>query len=475
MNLKLFRNFTAILLAIFFQFAAFDLLANSDTTAQSGILGDKSLVISSFTLDLAQAVPFDDYLSEQQFGGVMQDALNALLKAKGKLAKEEDSGAVKLDIYVDYYRRFDGDETPFAIPRLSSPLLRFTISATQDGKQLLNFKQLGLADFHVPYSFLFPPRQSERDKDISYAVAASLRIAQTLADNSPDFNLKHIEKSVDFPKLVSSLDLSYPLKSHGSISFDVPDAAVADYISKLNDRRADTRESTYNKISSYWLLNEKLIDLVRRNTDTLINNPTRDNQEELQFALRALASFGLKEDNSRFEQALQLPVKKKKVHEYFVREDRTHKKRCAQIYLMHDYSPEQLAMSWDMRQFTKRISVRDVFDNYTVLKILNVKYPLEESINKVMVSRLESETKKGNYLAQVYARDHANMCRNLAYSNNTEYMALFQKLGEHASSRYTRGWCKTAGVIMSDIEKKKLKKAKKKLAHKSGKGKKSHH
>lgn len=417
-------------------------------------LQDAKYRISSFKLDLAESVSYAQFLKEDEFSFVVRDSMELMLKRVNKLASDEEANPVELDIYIDYYRRFVGDQSPWPIASLAPPNFYITIKAKRDGKEVLSIKTKELVNLSGGFDFFLANKPDYYKKDYSRAYELAAEIVSYIAKNAKDFSPPRPQELADFSSRSDFYHSRFGVINNPSLDFYVPDDAAEPYLVAMTDGNMKIRINNFSAITQEWIFNERLVKAVREHIEKLLQNPLDKNEEkELRYAMNSLASFGLVEDLVVFEKIKNMPGYPKDVYKEVDDSKNILKKRNDQNILVHQFSSELADQHWEIKQLANRLNLAEVKDVLQAISRVKRSYPRNTIILEVMKNRLENEALMFNYKARIYAKIDAHFCRVIGESGNPEYLEFLEMMSEKAAMDYTREHCEAGLKVLRKLNK----------------------
>lgn len=418
----------------------------------AGELDGAKYKISSFKLDLAESVTYAQYLKEDEFSFVVRDSLELMLKRVNKLADEDAQTPVGLDIYIDYYRRFVGDASPWSIAVLGPPNFIITMTASRDGKEIYSIKTKELINLSGSYDFLFANAPDYYKKDYFRAYELAAELVSYIANKSKDFAPPRPQELADLSVRAEFYHSKFGKPNTDAITFNVPDSAAEPYIVAILDADKKVRINNFDAITREWIFNEKLANAVRQHLSKLITAPDKETEKELRYAMNALASFGLADDVSVFEKIRATTGYSKDVYKEVDDSINMLKKRNDQNWI-HIYGPETEGKDWEVRQLYNRLALADEKDLLSAISRIKRSYPKEELLLDKMQSRLEKEALIFNYKSRMYEKVDAHFCRVIGNSGNAKYMGFLEMMSKNAAMDYTREHCYAGWEVMRGLNK----------------------
>lgn len=421
-------------------------------------LTNEKYKIRSFQLDLANSISFNNFLTEDQFSLVTSDALVLMLSRVNKIATDSDTAPINLDIYVDYYRRFAGDQTPWPIPALAPPNVIISIKGYKDNNAVIKINTKELTTTTGAFDFLSKSENERQVRDYTHAYQLALTIVSLLSERAKDFSPPRPQELVDFPQKIAGYQEQFDMVSLPSPKPYVPDSAVAPYLDAISNSNIKVRINNFEAIKREWLFNEALINAIKSRLDYLTKaTPTKDSVKELRYAMNALAAFGLSEHASIFAEINNTPGFPKEVYKEVEDSNKILDARSSQIVLVHSFSPERDNLPWEIKQLANRLEMSDRKAALDAIVRVKRAYQKEKVLMDVMKDRLEREAGVANYKAAINSSVHAHMCKTLAFSGDPEYLDFLKKMTTTAAIEYTREHCEASWEILADANKKLIK------------------
>lgn len=406
--------------------------------------------ISSFKLDLTESVSFAQFLKEDEFSFVVRDSMELMLKRVNKLAAEDEARPVELDIYIDYYRRFVGDASPWPIASLAPPNLYITIKAQRDGKNVFSVQTKELVNLSGGFDFFLAKQPDYYKKDYARAYELAAELVSYIAKHAKDFAPPRPQELADLSLRAETYHAKFGAPSNPAMAFYVPDDAAEPYILALSDSSARVRINNLSAITQEWIFNEKLVAAVRAHIEELRQHPgNKDAEKELRYAMNSLASFGLVEDLAVFEEINSTTGYGKNVYKEVEDSKNILKKRNDQNPLVHQFAPELAGQPWEIRQLVNRLNLADAKDVLQAISRVKQAYPQNTLLLDAMKARLEREALVLNYKARTYAGVNAHFCRVIGSSGNPAYLEFLEMMAEKAVVDYTREHCEAGLEVMS--------------------------
>jgi len=429
------------------------------TCVYAGELDGAKYKISSFKLDLAESVSYAQFLKEDEFSYVVKDTVELMLKRVNKLAENDDNDAINLDIYVDYYRRFVGDQSPWPIASLAPPNCIYTIDAKKNGAIVFRLKTDELTETSGTFAIWEKNRPDYYKKDYSRAFGLALSIVSSISGKAKDFSPPRPQELTDLSVRAELYHSKFGAPNNQTVDFYVPDDAAEPYIVAMTDANKKVRINNFNAITQEWIFNEKLVLAVRAHIEKLLQAPVdKDAEKELRYAMNALASFGLVEDLSVFEKIKNKTGFSKDVYKEVGDSINILKKRSDQNLVVHRFSSDIANQPWEVKQLVNRLSLTSVKDLLQVISRVKRSYPRNPIILNAMKTRLEKEALVFNYKARMYTEVDAHFCRVIGNSGNPEYLPFLEMMSQKAFMDYTREHCQVGWEVLRSLNKDLVKK-----------------
>jgi hypothetical protein len=425
----------------------------------AGELDGAKYKISTFKLDLAESVTYAQFLKEDEFSYVVRDSMELMLKRVNKLAADGDAQPVNLDIYVDYYRRFVGDASPWPIASLAPPNFFITIKAERDGKEVFLIKTRELVNLTGGYDFLQANKPDFYKKDYFRAYELAAEMVSYIANKAKDFSPPRAQELADLSVRAEFYHSRFGTPNNQTADFYVPDDAAEPYIVAIMDANRKVRINNFNAITREWIFNEKLVLAVRAHVEKLLQSSIdKDTEKELRYAMNALASFGLLEDLAVFEKIKNTSGYSKDVYKEVEDSNNILKKRNDQNLVVHNFETDPGDQTWEVKQLVNRLALADVKDLLQAISRVKRSYPREPIILNTMKTRLEKEALVFNYKARMYSEVDAHFCRVIGNSGNPEYLEFLEMMAKNAFMDYTREHCQAGWEVLRSLNKELVKK-----------------
>ncbi len=398
---------------------------------------DIKYTVRHFETDVTQSVKeFEgDYLSREEIEAISEKRFVQLLKDNDLLADEGDINVVDLDIFVDYTRRFVGDETPFPIEKMVAPridlheasyvgntAIRDTIKRDLrlddffDGL-LSESDNLERASAHAIANTLFERLQNlnQYDRNAFAAMTAGMTDAQITQKRA------YTEKPLPPKAQPPGLDTAQYL----------PEALVQRYLQQLATGSRDERIDVYQQLIGEWNNSPALYDTI--NATVLAGHESTDDDviEEVIWASKALAYSGL----ARYRPTLETVMNSRapeELKDYVEGYLETMTVRTRQADVIHNVSTMYPDADWQTNQLLNMLnSSNNRLRTYAARTIYRHELYHERLLNEISdILRREAMQPRKRYAA--YSDFHAWNCRVLGSSGNVKYKPLLMDLADNA-------------------------------------------
>ena len=404
--------------------------------------------IGEFNLHLVQNFYFGKYLVERDFSEVVEKELVAYLESAGRYSNKKDSDSIQLNVFVEYYRRFPGDQTPFPRKVLAFPLVTFKFVGVKNGAEVINYQSKQLTN--SAGSYFFGDGDNEIIKDYNFASSVALEISKEIAEHTPGFDYKN----VDVKGLASRIQ-GYKIafeKRNREVAFNayIPDAEVAEFISGLDHPKPKERIRNYQNIKNQWFNNPVLFEAIEVKIRELYPTAKKGQPlKEVRYALNALASSGDMKYLALFQEIEATEGVVDPILSEIDDSKEILQKRNRQVQIVHDPSTMNATKSWEVNQFSNRLLLNDSRELKETIKVISVKYGDNEYLLDKLEKMLLEEVAESGLKAMHRSDVHAWMCRALGQSKNKKYLTTLQEIKDNASAEKTKKYAKKFHKILS--------------------------
>ena len=401
------------------------------------------LEIVNFDIDLVEKHSVPTFLNKQQTKQVMQKQFEVTLKHLGLLAEEGDQNVAKISVFIDYRRRFWGDETPFPSSIVTKPYFYYQIAVVEASElsYLEKSKEKRLLKQAIKVNY--PNVGGESQEDINNSISVSAVLAFQLKSLLPEYQGYQEDKEilVENPLLIKALVAKMSLKQEQP-AYLTEQYIVADTIQALIDgiksTDADIREDTYEKISEMWLNDKRVLDLIEQRLLVLYNSVDSTELDEAEEAIEAITASGVLNYQATLE-TISREATSKKLQEYAMEGLDVLKARNRLAIQIHKPLPVGKELAWQERQLYNMVNSGVLKQQKIAVKKIYRDYPKNEILLDTLSDSLDSSTKSG-YRAGFSSDYHAWICRVLGSSENVKYKSKLDHIAIYAVNEKVRDY-----------------------------------
>lgn len=399
--------------------------------------------VRHFETDVTQSVKeFNgDYLSREQIETISKNLFIQLLKENDLLAEEGDIHVVDLAIFVDYTRRFVGDETPFPMEKMIAPridlheasylgdiAIRDTIKRNLrlddffDGL-LTESDNLERASARAVARTLMERLQNINQYDRNAFAAMTAGMTNSEIKQKRQYTEKQLPTRAQPPGLNSERYL--------------PEAHVQRYLQQIAKGSRDERIDLYKQLIGEWNNSKAIYDKI--NATVLAGHESKDSDviEEVIWASKALAYSGLSRYRPTLETVMDssAPEELKSYVEGYLE---TMSVRTKQANVIHDVSTMYPDLDWQSNQLLNMLNSSDnKLRTHAARTIYRNQLYSERLLDEVSdILQREAVLPRKRYAA--FSDFYAWNCRVLGSSGKTKYKPLLTDLAENAYTSKVR-------------------------------------
>lgn len=404
--------------------------------------------VRHFEADVTQSVEkfTGNYITQQQLERIVQTRFVSLLKENNLLASDSDVNVVDLDIFVDYSRRFVGDETPFPAPKLVAPIISLH-EASYLGDVVIRHKittGLALKDIFNGLT----THNVELEYKTADAIANSL-LLRLKSINQYDKNAfaamtsgmtpQQIEKKRQYtPKVALTTVKPVGLTTEQYL----PEELIQGYLSSLAQGDTAARIAVYKQLIAEWVNSTAVYDVI--NERVLANYQNTTDMGEMIWAIKALAYSGLERYRSTLDTVLQgnTPPKLQNYVEDYLSAMAT---RIEQARVIHDISTMSPELDWQTNQLLNMLRSSDADLRLYAVKQTYKQHLTNETLLDELSRILQQEAKIPRHRYGKFVDFHAWSCRVLGSSGNSKYKSVLTDLAENAHMYKVREFAEKFG------------------------------
>ncbi len=381
--------------------------------------------LKNFDLDLTESVSTYFYLNRDGFKQVVYNSLRRRLQSAEVLSATNSPTDINLDIYVDYLRRFPGDQTPFPSSSLASP--NFSIKIRISNEDHVFFQEESRELTIIGGTLFGTASNKDIDHDIKFIVGLTNTIMQKIATASPLTKISPLatnDEATETANEYLSLLEKMGIEKHKEY---IPDAVADDYIKRLQSAEFKSRIVAYQDIGRDWINSKKLFDFIKNEISQRYTiEGDSDNTKEVREAMNALASSGLIEYHVFFKE-IKASASDKKISNQVEDSEKILLRRAFQGAVVHNSSIVNAQESWKVNQLTRMLllndpKIREQAAKYIYANLMDNVYLLD-----TLAKTLENEAFKNSYSTSLNANVHKWICRILGDSKNKKYADLLNK------------------------------------------------
>ena len=386
-----------------------------------------------------------EYTSRDEMREILNAEIPALLAKKDLLANEKDEYVVDLEIFVDYRRRFNGDQTPFPSSSIASPNIMISTKILLGDVIIRDERTPELTKLILHFG---GANERAIEKDKLHIISAAHSIVKDLMDK----RLSDSEKYYQLVKGLSAEELrskkvysdkqensAEPLKGGSGLKDAnyIPQTVVDDYIARLLVENPKEKIAAYKNITLAWLNSEKLFDELEKE---LLQRYIKDDSKavkELVWAAKALASSGL----MKYETTINLVSNEagsKKLRKKVAKLIPYFHTRTEKAKIVHDASTMSPNEGWEVNQLANMITSDDIKLRKYAVKNVYQRFIGNEFLLNLLAAVAENEAMMVRYRYMDNSDFYAWVCRVLGMSKNIKYKALLEKLSQHAVSEVVK-------------------------------------
>lgn len=406
------------------------------------------LNLNNFELDLTETVSTHFYLDRDGFKTVVYNSLRRRLQYAGLLSEANNPGRINVDVYVDYLRRFPGDQTPFPSSSLASPNCYINIKVSDESQVFYNENTAELTI--LGGSFFGAATDSDIRNDIKFLNGLVNTIMQKIALAYPAAKINAVTSDAEGQATASEY---YSLLKKASTETDanyIPESVADDYIKRLQSPDFKSRVVAYQDIGRDWVNTKKLFEFIKGEISQKYKiEGDSDNTKEVREAMNALASSGLPE-YSDFFKGIKANATDKKIVSQVDDSEKILFKRSMQGSVVHGVSVVNSQESWKVNQLARMAlfsepKLKEQAAKNIYLNFINNTYLLD-----TLANIFEKEAFKNNYTTARNANFHEWICRILGDSKNKKYVDFLNKGKNEAVMESVRKYATKYSKVLSN-------------------------
>lgn len=107
--------------------------ANTSVKPENKLAANTQFLQPAITLNLKQALVVEGYPDQAELTKLLQEKAIEAFKSRNLIADKPNSGALAVNIAVDYQRQFAGEATPIKSKSVAMPIVHYRITVSDHG------------------------------------------------------------------------------------------------------------------------------------------------------------------------------------------------------------------------------------------------------------------------------------------------------------------------------------------------------
>lgn len=387
-----------------------------------------------FTLD--QNIANDYYLPEAGFKEVLQSNLQRRLATSNKLVDTPTADTLKIEVRVNYLRRFPGDLTPFPSSTVTSPNIFFGIRLLRNDEVWKSFHSKEM----VANDATFFGRASIESlaRDAGHLLAVSNTIIKTFNELVPDANIppepgeEEVKTTVDHYMTLKQQVPHYEFQRY------IPEEVTEQYLAGISSSDRKVRLTTYSKLTRDWMNEPRVYNKIHEQLlQSYATATSKDDIKEVREAMNALASSGMDVYLPFFKE-----IKSSTADPAIVKQvDDSLKiltRRTRQNAVVHNTKTMHADFDWKTNQNINILKLPETGVRVALLKQIYRDKQWDVNLLQAIADELENSAFANAYRSGVNHDVHAWMCIVLGAAGNKTHQDLLQRMSEEATSDKVR-------------------------------------
>ncbi len=399
--------------------------------------------VRHFEADITQSVAKfkGNYLRRDELENLSKTRFINLLKENDLLAEDGDTNVVDLSIFVDYSRRFVGDETPFPMDKMVAPRIALHEASYLGDVAIRENISWGLRLNRGFDGLLMESPQLETETALAIGNSLMERLKKVhqydrnaFAAMTASMTAEQIHQQRRFtPKQEFNRVQPPGLSSE----YYLPEQHVQSYLARLAEGNREERIDLYKQLIGEWNNSSALYDAINSTVLAGHEDTDSDTTEEVIWAAKALAYSGLDSYRPTLKKVMDsnAPEKLKNYVEQYLE---TMTVRTRQAEIVHDVSTMYPQLDWQTNQLINMLNSRDTFLRTHAAKSIYRQHLDNERLLDEVSDILRHEAKLPRLRYAPFQDFYAWGCRLLGSSGNVKYTALLLDLSENANSEKVR-------------------------------------
>lgn len=414
--------------------------------------------LKTVELDVLQKKDFGGYIDNQRANELATQVATAILQEAGLL---DTASSQNVTLYVGYYRRFTGDETPFPVNNLVTPQYSGGWITTENGR-VVNQKHgyRGKVDL-IGIKGLFRKdvegKQGKNFKrDISGIASATAITANALVKNlyADKKRYKAFTKSGNAGANAALLAFFTQLDDDTTPEFAklsdspkyIPAAIIDGFRKRVTDTDPAVRLKAYKELVLNPVNDKSVLDAIKLN---MLTAAAKDVPADTQaWAAKALGAAGFSEYREALEQ-ISLVAATSKVKKHAKRSLTSISNNPTYPIMLHDPSNRQPGQSWKSLQTVNQLnSGRLRIQTAAAKQVFRDGKDADDFVTAALAKQLEFSSMRASVRADVSGEFHAWALKALAASGEKKYLPLLNRVAKSGLNKKTRKYAKASAKVL---------------------------
>ena len=414
--------------------------------------------LKAVDLDVLQKKDFGGYIDSERANELASQVATAILQDAGLL---DPTAKQQLTLYVGYYRRFSGDETPFPVNNLVTPQYSGGWITTVNG-QVISQKhgyrgKVDLIGIKGLFSKDVAGKQGKNFKrDLSgiasaTAITTNALVQQLYADKKrykAFIQSNNVGANAALQSFYAKLDddTTPELASINDSPQYIPADVIADFRQRVSDADEAVRLKTYKELVLNPVNDKTVLDTIKLN---LLTAAMKDVSADTQaWAAKALGAAGFSEYREALEQMSKVAATGK-VKKHAKRSLISITNNPTYPIMLHDPGNRQPGQSWKSLQMVNQInSGRLRIQTAAAKQVFREGKNADDAVKAALAKQLEFSSMRASVRADVSGEFHAWALKALAASGDKKYLPLLNRVAKAGLNKKTRKYAKASAKLL---------------------------